>query len=439
MNKKFKRVFAIAVYLLLIFLPLIIFLIFPSHARRETWRDLSVILGFVGLSMAGLQFLPTARMAFFADVFDMDQIYKFHHITSILSVLLVFLHPVILLVNNPYTLFLLNPLTAPWRAQAGLIGLAALVLIAISSVLRKEIKMDYNAWHGLHDLLAVAIAVFAVIHIVKVNYYMSSMVMKITWALEVCIWALATIYVRIIKPIQISKRPYRIENIVEEVPNTWTLTLKPVRHKGLDFNAGQVAWINIGTSPFTLHRNPFSISGSAHTKDELRFTIKGQGDFTDSIGNLKGGEKVYIDGPFGNFSLDDPRTENGLVLLAGGIGSAPVMSMLHTLANQKDQRPVYFFYGNYDDENIIFLDEINKLKKSLNLSVFHVLEVASKQIESEIGFISRELLDRELPENRNDLYYFSCGPLAMIAAMEKHLHSLGIPRKQTTSEKYEMA
>ena len=43
-----------------------------------------------------------------------------------LSVALVFAHPVILLINNPYTLLLLNPFIAPWRAQAGLIGLASL-------------------------------------------------------------------------------------------------------------------------------------------------------------------------------------------------------------------------------------------------------------------------------------------------------------------------
>jgi predicted ferric reductase len=439
MNKFLKRIIAIAVYLLPIFLPLIILLVFPPLGKREVWRDLSVAMGFVGLSMAGLQFLPTARISFFSDVFDMDQIYTFHHFTSVLSVLLVFLHPVILLVNNPYTLLLLNPLTAPWRAQAGLIGLAALVLIAITSVLRKEIKMDYNIWHGLHDVLAIAIAIFGIIHIVKVNYYMSSISMKIAWVLEVCIWALTTIYVRVIKPIQISKRPYRIDQIVEEIPNTWTLTLKPVGHPGLDFNAGQVAWININSSPFTLHRNPFSISGSAHKKEELCFTIKGQGDFTNSIGELQGSEKVFIDGPFGNFSLADQRTKAGLVLLAGGIGSAPVMSILHTLSDKKDQRPVYFFYGNYDYENIIFIKEIKKLQKSINLSVFHVLEKPSKKIKSEVGFITRELLNRELPENRKDLFYFSCGPLPMIAAIEKHLRDLGIPRGQTTSEKYEMA
>ena len=439
MNKKTKRILALLVYLLLIFLPLIVFFVFPMPPRREAWRDLSVMLGFVGLSIAGLQFLPTARIPFLADVFDLDGIYKVHHHLGVFSVLMVFLHPVLLLVNNPYTLLLLNPITAPWRAQAGIIGLAALILIAIVSVLRKEIKLDYNAWHVIHDLLAIGIVFFAFIHLKKVNYYTAMPAMRISWIVQAVIWVGITIYVRILKPLAIKRRPYTVHKVIQEIPGTWSLLLKPSGHPGIRFNAGQVAWLNINTSPFTLHRNPFSISGSAHKTDQLRFSIKNVGDFTELTGELKGGETVYVDGPYGSFSLDDPLTKKGLVLLAGGIGAAPIMSILQTLADEKDKRPVTLFYGNYDDKNISFKDEINDLKKDLNLSVIHVLEVASKKVKSDVGFISREMLVRDLPENRDELYYFICGPLPMIEAMEAHLKALGIPRRQVTSEKYEMA
>jgi len=408
-------------------------------AGRSTWRDLSVLLGFVGLSLAGLQFLPPARIPFLSDVFDLDGTYRAHHLLSILSVLLIFLHPVILVINNPYTLLLLNPLTAPWRAQAGMLGLAALILIAITSVLRKELRLDYNAWHGLHDLLALAIAVFALIHLLKVNYFMSAPAMRAAWLVELLIWVGITFYVRVLKPLAMQRRPYVVERLITELPDTWTLVLKPRGHPGLDFNAGQVAWLNINSSPFTLHRNPFSISGSAHRKGELRFSIKAAGDFTAAAGRLKGGETVYVDGPYGDFSLDDARAQKGLVLLAGGIGAAPVMSILNTLADQKDRRPLFFFYGNPHEDSITFLNEIEVLKNVLKLSVTHVLETPAKKLKSETGFITRELLERELPVNRADLFYFICGPLPMIAAMEAHLRALKIPRGQITSEKYEMA
>ena len=104
MNKQTIRFFASFFYFLLIFLPLIVFILFPMPPGREFWRDFSVMLGFVGLSMAGMQFIPTARLSFLSDVFDMDRVYKVHHLLSVLSVALVFAHPVILLVNNPFIL-----------------------------------------------------------------------------------------------------------------------------------------------------------------------------------------------------------------------------------------------------------------------------------------------------------------------------------------------
>jgi len=439
MNKKTKRLLALIIYVLLIFMPVIVFFLFPMPEGRQWWRDLSVLLGFLGLSIAGLQFIPTARIKFLGDVFDLDRMYKAHHVLSVLSVLLVFLHPVLLLVNNPYTLLLLNPFTAPWRAQAGIIGLLALILIAITSVLRKELRMDYNAWHGVHDLLALAIAVFALIHLVKVNYYMSAPAMQAAWITEAVIWIGLTLYVRVYKPLYIMRHPYTVAQMIKETPDTWTMVLHPDGHEGCDFNAGQVAWLNINSSPFTLHRNPFSISGSAHKKDELRFSIKEAGDFTAMVGNLKGGETVFVDGPYGSFSLEDPTTVNGLVLLAGGIGIAPIMSILHTLADRNDQRKVFLLYGNYDDANIAFYDEIESLKKNLDLTVIHVLEVASKKIESEQGFITLQLLKDTLPADFENLHYFICGPLVMIDAMEAHLHAMHIPHNHITSEKYEMA
>lgn len=439
MKKRTLRLLVILAYIAVVLAPLLVMMIFPMPEGRDFWRDFSVALGFVGLAMAGMQFIPTARLRFLSDMFDMDHVYKVHHYLSVVSVLLVLLHPMILVINNPFTLLLLNPFTAPWRAQAGLIALASLLLIAISSVLRSDLKIGYNTWHGLHDLLAAAIAIFALIHIFKVNYYSSTGAVKWVWILEAVIWGGMTLYIRVIKPIQMLKKPFVIKQVIKETHDTWTIVLNPKGHEGLDFNAAQVAWININTSPFSLHKNPFSISGSAHRKGELRFSIKALGDFSSSIGMLKGGETVYVDGPFGSFSLDDPRTSGGLALLAGGIGAAPIMSILHTLADERDKRPVFLFYGNYDEDNIIFRKELELLEKRLNMKSFHVLEKPKDPKKFQKGFITRELLDKELPEKRGDLYYFVCGPLPMIEAMETHLLNLNVPDTQVTTEKYEMA
>ncbi len=155
--------------------------------------------------------------------------------------------------------------------------------------------------------------------------------------------------------------------------------------------------------------------------------------------SCSGGETVYVDGPYGNFSIDDPSTSRGLVLLAGGIGIAPMMSILNSLSEQNDNRPVYLFYGNYNEENILFKKELDRLDQCMNLTIVHVLEKPLDPGKYLQGYISRQTLESNLPSNRKDLFYFVCGPLPMIKAMEKHLSALEIPSKQINTEKYEMA
>ncbi len=87
--------------------------------------------------------------------------------------------------------------------------------------------------------------------------------------------------------------------------------------------------------------------------------------------------------------------------------------------------PFTLFYGSYDEENIIFKDELERLSKQLNLRIVYVLEEHKNEDEYFIGYITHDLLDNVLPENRTELYYFVCGPIEMIEAMENHLLKVG--------------
>ena len=63
----------------------------------------------------------------------------------------------------------------------------------------------------------------------------------------------------------------------------------------------------------------------------------------------------------------------GCVFVAGGVGITPVMSMLRTLADRGDERPLLLIYGSKDWDSITFREELDELKKRLNLQVEHVL------------------------------------------------------------------
>ena len=426
---------------LLIFLPLVLLVIFPRPPAREFLRDFSVSLGFVTMSLLGLQTIPTSRLKFITRYFPMEKLYDVHHKLSILTFILAVVHPVLLFINNPETLRLLNFATAPWRARAALLSLLAMLVLIVTSVWREAIKLRYDVWRWIHDAMTLFAIGLALFHMFRVNYYMSLSYQRVLWLALTAVWVAIIIYIRVARPIIMVKRPYVVDHVKEEFGQSWSLYLHPDGHAGFRMQAGQFAWITV-ESPFIFRENPFSFSSSSDRDDDLiGFTIKELGDFTSTIKDLKPGDTVYVDGPYGTFSLDE-HYDKRLVLIAGGIGSAPVLSILRTMRDRGRKDPVMFFYGNPTWETIIFRDELDALEKEMDcLTVVHVLERPPEDWQGESGFISADILARNLPEDYKQWEYifFLCGPMPMIEAVEGALFSLDVRQAKIFSEKYEMA
>jgi predicted ferric reductase len=107
-------------------------------------------------------------------------------------------------------------------------------------------------------------------------------------------------------------------------PEQWEVTVKPDGHRGLDYQAGQFAWLNVGHGAFSMKENPFSICSAPAAGPELSFMIKELGDFTRTVGRIETGAVAYVDGPYGILSVDG-RAEPGVALIAGGVGLAPLI------------------------------------------------------------------------------------------------------------------
>ena len=84
------------------------------------------------------------------------------------------------------------------------------------------------------------------------------------------------------------------------------------------------------------------------------------------------------------FSIDQYEGA-GFCLIAGGVGIAPALSMLETLADRGDVRPVVLFAGNREWDSIIFRDRIDELTARLNVKVVHVLEEPPSNWTAETG------------------------------------------------------
>jgi predicted ferric reductase len=451
MKKQVMRPLLIIIFALLIFSPLFVMPFVGPQLSRDFQRELSVVLGFIGLTMAGWQLAPVSRFTPAQKVFDMDRLYKIHHILSLMAVVFVTVHYLLLVFNlsalfdpetslvNQWAVNLLNIFSAdtPLRAKMGVSSLLAYILIGITSVWRKQMRLDYDFWRVLHDIFTVIIVAAGLAHILLVNRYSAAPAMQILLWVQTSLWILAALYIRVFKPIQQLHQPYEIIEVRYEAQGVYSLALTPRGFPIPDFHPGQVAWLTVRESPFSLRRYPFSIASSNKNAERVEFAIKELGDFTATIKDLKKGETAYVDGPFGSYNITDPGVE-GMVLIAGGIGIAPIMSILRSMKDENDTRPAYLFYGMQTAQDYAFRPELEQMAaQNPNFHLVPVMERPDAAWQGATGFITREMLVKTLPQNYKDLHYFVCGPLPMISVMERYFKDLGIDKSHT--EKFEMA
>jgi predicted ferric reductase len=431
--------FWIAVYLALVFTPLLVLLLGPLPPGAGFWWDLSLALGFAATAMMGVQFVLTARFRRATAPYGIDIIYYFHRYLAVVGFVLVLLHPLLLFIVNPPLLHLLNPFEAPSHMTAGVGSVLALIVLLVSSLWRKRLGIHYDAWRMWHAILAVVALTLALLHIEGVGYYIAAPWKRRLWAIIVLSWLAVLAYVRVVKPWRLLRAPYRVADIVAERGDSWTLALEPEGHAGITtFEPGQFVWMTLRGSPFAFSEHPFSISSSPTAPDTVELTIKELGDFTRTIKTVRPGERAYLDGPFGAFSIDRYPAP-GYVFIAGGIGSAPMMSMLRALADRGDTRPHLLILANSRWERVTFREAAHALAARLDLRIVHFLEEPPDDWDGEVGYVSAAALRRHLPAERSTYEYFVCGPEPMIAAVEKALYQLGVPMSRFHTELFDLA
>ncbi|MBD1400268.1 ferric reductase-like transmembrane domain-containing protein [Pelovirga terrestris] len=432
-----KGAFWIGVYLLLILAPLAILLIEPVPPGNGFWWDVSLGLGFAGTAMMGMLFLQTARFRRASAPFGIDIIYYFHRQVALIAVLFIVAHPIILLILKPQLFDLFKPGVAPAHLWGAVVSTLALLALVATSIWRKQLALDYDLWRVLHALLAVLALGLAIWHVLGVGHYVDTPWRKQLWGTFSLSWLLLLVYVRLYKPLQQLRHPYRVVEVKEEKADSWSLTLEPDGHAGLRFQPGQFAWLTLGSSPFALKEHPFSFAGSAEKVPALTFTIKELGDFSSTIKQVKPGQIAYIDGPYGAFS-PDRMTAGGFVLIAGGIGIAPMMSVLRTFADRREKRPLKLLYAYNTWDRLTFRDELQELEERLDLEIIWLLKDPPPNWEGESGLVTADLLQRRVPLADPEQSYLICGPVKMIELTEKLLHQGGVPLARIHSELFDM-
>ncbi len=416
--------------------PLLIAYLGKPSGSRSFWVEFSVGLGFVGFTSMWLQFVLTGRFKSVASSLGLDSMLQFHRHSGLVAFLFILAHPIILFVSDPIIyLDYLNPYSNLPRAIALPAVMLALVLLIGTTLWRERIGLSYEWWRAGHGILSLFVVFIGLVHILQVGFYVSTTWKQAFWILMTAGATLLLVNTRVIRPLLLRRRPYRVSEIKEERGDSYTLVLTAEGHPGMKFVAGQYVRLTLGDSPFSLQQHPFSISSSSHRTDPIELTIKELGDFTDTIKTVEPGTRAFLEGPYGAFTLDTVSSK-GAFFFIGGVGITPVISILRTLREAKDPRELSLIYGSQKWEEVLFREEIDGLRQDLNLQVIHVLEHPHESWDGESGLIDRPMIDRYLPSNLTDHEYYVCGPAPMMDLVEVYLRQCGVPLRQIFSERF---
>lgn len=212
---------------------------------------------------------------------------------------------------------------------------------------------------------------------------------------------------------------YRLEHtisdgvaVVETIESlTHDITRLVLRADGFQFTPGQYVDLHVDGE-----RRSFSMAGIAPGEIELIIKRYPGGRFSGKLdGELKPGDEIGYTGPYG--SLRAREGERPILMIAGGSGMAPILSLLRQL---NGSRSVRFFYGARTEDDLFYGEVASALCEFTPVT----------------GRFVHEVVDAYLTENRQDPDVYMCGPPPMIEAAEAMLARHGIDERRIFIDKF---
>ncbi len=215
--------------------------------------------------------------------------------------------------------------------------------------------------------------------------------------------------------------PFRIVDNWAETHDVFTLSIAPLKKRKFTFTPGQYHMINA----FGVGESPMSICSHPDNPGEILHTIRAVGSVTRKLKNLAKDDIIGIRGPFGNPWPMEQLKDKSVLLIAGGIGLAPLRPVVYSLLSQrKNYKTITLIYGARSPDDIIYENELKSWAKAFSvvLTVDHVNKAWNHSIGVVTQFIPFAVKD---PDNTMALI---CGPEVMMRFCYHSLIDQGITR-----------
>lgn len=213
------------------------------------------------------------------------------------------------------------------------------------------------------------------------------------------------------------------------------VSLLLTRPKGFEFAAGQFVTVAV-TIDGRPYRRQYSICTDPDDREKLGLAIRRvDGGLVSNhlADHLAEGATVAFDGPSGRFTLDACQGSGRLVLIAGGVGVTPLLSIAHAAA--RGARPVTLIAANRGVTSIPLRRELAELESHELVQLHHVLERPSRSVDATVGRLDAATLD-QLVGDDDHADYFVCGPSLMMDTVTAELRRRGVGSERIHTERF---
>lgn len=246
-----------------------------------------------------------------------------------------------------------------------------------------------------------------------------------------------------INPIEAGKFTLTVNSVASVATDAVCITFDDKETQGFRFKAGQYLTLSKLINNEWLTRC-YSVC-SAESSKSLSVVVRRVPNGTMSCylnDTLRSGDKLTVAGPFGDFVLNDKSVNpaQNLVMVAGGSGITPIMSMLHS-ALEANINQIVLIYCNHSSDNVIFKQELEQLNDRYGerLTIHYINSMGEASEDTMIGRLTPSVLTGLVSELTDNTQYYICGPDALKNMVKQTLLDTGVAENQVHHEDFVLA
>jgi len=409
----------LALLLLMPLVALVLSVASPRFGETVTWAS---AFGLIGAILMALIVALVSRVRGLTRVLGVEIGNRVHRRLGVAAAGFTIAHVVAAVAHSPRGLAVLNPIVVGWPLRTG-IAATALMLVGAVVLPLKRVRR-YGQVARVHAVLGVLVLLLTGAHV----WLFGSLAKNPLIGVPAAVLGVAVLVILlrrwVVRP-ALGHGAYLLQAVRPESGDTSTVVLAPAGPP-LDPapEPGQFVWVRLRRLPIA-EEHPFTIAASTRS-GVLELTVRDQGPFSGGLLDLEPGRAVWVDGPHGAFVPSRTTADGGLVLIAGGVGVTPIMSILRAHAAAADPRAHSLLLAEREGE-ALFATEILALSRRLDLSV---LRTGGRRLDA--GMLQAVLPAGSPPSHQ----YFVCGPPPLVGAAIHGLGRLGVPAGAITTERF---